>query len=149
LRTYGIETLRKANECNRLITTVTSEMPVIPTQFQERGIGSFESYLCRDRQEAQTVASANGEINSKGGQIAERADRDSHSSCPNLLQWLTSGWLADRAQALIATGATLLGLMFWFMQKKFVGSYLAFNAAKRSYFFPYAARMPSSSTSPR
>jgi hypothetical protein len=42
-----------------------------------------------------------------------------------------------------------LGRMFWFIRKKFVGSYLPFSATSRSYWVPYAARTRSWPSSPR
>src|SRR5580765_6171114 len=39
---------------------------------------------------------------------------------------------SQAASALVAP----VGLIFWFMQKKFVGSYLSFNVASLAYFAP-------------
>ena len=39
-------------------------------------------------------------------------------------------------QVCAADLAARAGLMFWFMQKKLVGSYFSFNAASFSYFLP-------------
>src|SRR5262249_15735469 len=46
-------------------------------------------------------------------------------------------------------GGHLAGLMFAFSRNRFSGSYLAFNAARRAWFAPTAARPRSSPASPR